>query len=362
MSTKFDKTLPYLLGVGLALLPMQRFYGLGVTGLMLILFTSCWTVYRHWRDVVHAPKIVLCFVLILALLAVAVPGSTTYAKFFMLGMICVFLTGTILGPDVFVPLGISAVIGGLSVLVTIGLNDFTRSGGMYHVSNYNESTGVILLGTIFWRHRYQWLLLPVAVAGALATGADEALVIIAMLGAAVILRRDISWKVLSTVALITIPFITLAFPNSPTKNLWATIPATYHTVFHNEASAKVGVQYEVEADLNNRLRIVVDSFKDVRLFGHGYQPDNVLTTTIHSVPVRLLWELGPLAVLCWIGLIVYGIWKTSWKYAFVALVAASLFDHYPWTQLAPYFFVLLGVCSWSSKESDRIFTHAKTIH
>ena len=116
-----------------------------------------------------------------------------------------------------------------------------------------------------------------------------------------------------------------------------------------------GQTIAVEANWDNRWSAITESFNDVKVFGHGYQPDNVKWQTIHNIPVRVLWELGVFGLLAWLGLIIYGLWKTSWKYAFIAVVAAGLFDHFMWTQLTPFFFALLGVSSWKQGESDKIY-------
>jgi len=34
--------------------------------------------------------------------------------------------------------------------------------------------------------------------------------------------------------------------------------------------------------------------------------------------------------------------RTRWKYAWVSVVALSVFDHYIWDQLAPAFWLLVG--------------------
>jgi len=361
------KYLPYLLGIGLAIMPIQRIHFVAISGLAIILFVSLYVVYIKWREVVKIPRALLILVTVLALLAVFIPGSTTYAKFYIVGMWCVFFAAYALGPKVLTPLGIGAIVGGLSVIIISIVYDFARSGGIYHVLNYNQATGVILLGTILWRWKYQWVVVPIAVLGALFTGADEAFAIIAVLGLAVLIRRDWGKRLIPTMLVVLVPFVFLLLPSNPVQKLWDTIPMTIRAVTQQEVTlpqqevtlpqqeVDTSRQSKVTADLNNRWSIITSSLKDVQLFGHGYEPDNVETSTIHNTPVRILWELGPLGLICWLGLIVYGLCRTTWKYAFVAVIGAGLFDHFVWTQLAPYFFVLLGVCIWYPGSPDLIF-------
>ena len=358
-----NNVLPYLLGIGLAIMPIHRIFFVAIAGLAIILFVSMYVVYMNWREIKKVPKVLLVLVLVLTLLAVFVPESTTYARMYIIGMLCVFLAASILGPKVFIPVGIGAIVGGLSVIVFSIVTDFTRTGGMYQVENYNLATGVILIGAVLWRCKWQWVTIPIAVLGALATGADEAFVIIAVVGLAVLIRRDWSRRIIPTVLVVLVPIVFLLTPNNPAQKLWDTIPLSFHAVMQQTDTPQQEVvpsrQADITSDINNRWNIITTSLKDVKLLGHGYEPDNVETSTIHNVPVRVLYELGPLGLLCWLGLIIWGLLKTSWKYAFVAVIGASLFDHFMWTQLTPYFFVLLGVCTWLPKEKDWIFRSVK---
>lgn len=349
-----DNILPYLLGAALAIMPVQRVYFVAVSGLAVVLFVSTWITYTHIREIVRIPKILLTLTIALVLLAAIIPGATAYARMYILGMFCVFFASYILGPKVLISLGIGSIIGGMSVLVVSVLSDFERSGGIYHLVNYNQATGAILLGTILWRWKYQWLLIPVALVGALFTGADEAFVVVAVLGLLVLLRKDVSWRVIPSAAVVLIPLIVLLLPSNPIQRLWATIPASLH-VLQGRNTEVNSLPQIVRSDWNNRWNAIVDSLHDVRILGHGYQPDNVKWQSIHNVPVRVLHELGPLGLLIWLALMAYGLCKTSWKYAFIAITSMSLFDHFIWTQLTPYFFVLLGVCTWLPNKSDRIF-------
>jgi len=47
--------------------------------------------------------------------------------------------------------------------------------------------------------------------------------------------------------------------------------------------------------------------------------------------------------------------RTRWKYAFVAVLALSVWDHFIWTQFAPLWWALVGVATVSEVKSDLIF-------
>jgi len=73
------------------------------------------------------------------------------------------------------------------------------------------------------------------------------------------------------------------------------------------------------------------------------------------VPLIIVDQIGPLAGLAWLWVTIACLVKTKWRYAFIAVIALSLFDHYIWTQAAPYWWVLVGVSTTSTIKSDLIF-------
>lgn len=356
---------------------MQGFYPVALGGLALTFSLALWVTYTHWKEVLKLPKIVLILAGTLVILAASIP-TTSFERMYALGMGCTLIAASILGSAILTPLGIGAIIGSIGGVLLSFLSSplstssflLARGGGIYSPSNYNTAAGVILLGVVLWRWKYQWLAIPIAILGALATGADEAFVVIAVVGFVVLIRRDWSLKILPTVAVLLIPLILLLAAPSYIQNLWQVSQATLRTITNSNNiegttySSNGNLYYTSQQTLANiakydlafRWLPITNSFKDIKPFGHGYAPYDWLYTTVHNVPLRVLYELGPLGLLAWLGLIIWGLKRTTWIYAFTAVIAASLFDHYMWTQLSPYFFTLLGVASIKREDSDRIFS------
>ncbi len=354
-----DKVLPYSMGIGLAVIPVHRVQLMAALGLALVLTVAVAVTYRHWRETLRMPKVILFPAVVITVLAL-VSGGDLYGKMYAVGMLCILCSARVLGVELLKPIGIVAVIGGISVVVAAVLGGFARTGGMYQSVNYNLAMGAIGMGAVLWRFKYQWVVLCIALLGMLFTGSDEAFVVIAVVGLAVIVRRDWNWKcaVVGAVDLLLAGLV--AFTG--VGRLWETVPAIARAAIGSEKSSDSlsEAQRMAVVSWKTRIQTVSDSLRDIKLFGHGYAPDNVKYTTVHNVPLRVLYEIGPLGMLSWLWVVGYGLWKTTWKYAFTAVIGMSVFDHFLWTQLAPYFWVLLGVCSYY-KKPDIIFRKVESV-
>jgi len=98
--------------------------------------------------------------------------------------------------------------------------------------------------------------------------------------------------------------------------------------------------------LEMRWLVIKDAVTDIQPLGIGYGLTNFTSHTVHNVPLIIIQQLGwpgILAALAWLWVTVWCLRKTRWKYAWVAVIALSIFDHYIWSQLAPYFWCLVGV-------------------
>ena len=145
--------------------------------------------------------------------------------------------------------------------------------------------------------------------------------------------------------------ILVCIPLGIIQQLWYTTPirveAAITTDIDNEAKMDTAIGY--------RWGPWGLALQDIRLLGHGYEPSNVRGGTIHNVPLRILYELGPLAATAWIAIIVYLFVKSKRKYIPTAILALALFDHFLWTQLCAYMFVAIGIATRNDSISDYIF-------
>jgi hypothetical protein len=79
--------------------------------------------------------------------------------------------------------------------------------------------------------------------------------------------------------------------------------------------------------------------------------------TVYNVPLVIVQQVGILAALAWVFLIIYSLIKSKWKYAFIVVIALGLFDSYMWAQLGIFVVVLLGVASLNEIKTDLIFRY-----
>jgi len=113
-----------------------------------------------------------------------------------------------------------------------------------------------------------------------------------------------------------------------------------------------------------RWLVIRDAMTDIQPLGIGYGLTNFRPTTVHNVPLILIQQMGwpgMLAAIAWLWVTIWCLRRTRWKYAWVSVVALSFFDHYIWTQLAPYFWCLVGISTAGSTlegENDLIFRRA----
>jgi hypothetical protein len=105
----------------------------------------------------------------------------------------------------------------------------------------------------------------------------------------------------------------------------------------------------------SRWVVAKKALSDIQILGHGYKPGLAEPFTVHNVPLVIVDQIGPLAGLAWLVVSLWCLIKTKWKYAWIAVIAMGVWDHYVWTQFAPYFWVLVGVSTTSKITSDRIF-------
>jgi hypothetical protein len=244
------------------------------------------------------------------------------------------------------------VIAGAIIIVVFGLlNPGESTGGL--ITNYCASAGFLVFGAVVNRGRWQWALIAVALAGLFFIGALEAAFIVAVLGVVVIIRWDVNRRFLIVAGSMAFLIV-----------LWSVlghIAPLYMQNFNLDTlfylvTGKVALNsYTVDLLTTYRWEVIVGALRNISLIGHGYYLGTATGNIVHNVPVIIIHQVGPLAAIAWTFVTVYCLIKTRWKYAWVAVIAMCLFDHYIWTQLAPYWWLLVGVSTSTSIKTDRIF-------
>ena len=130
----------------------------------------------------------------------------------------------------------------------------------------------------------------------------------------------------------------------------------------NETASPYGDVGVPRNAIGYRLEVIKDAMTHIKPLGEGYNlTDFSRSPNVHNVPLVLVQQLGYpgiLAGLAWLWVSVWCLVKTRWKYAFICIFALSFWDHYVFTQLAPVWWVLVGVSTAPASDnikSDLLF-------
>lgn len=90
----------------------------------------------------------------------------------------------------------------------------------------------------------------------------------------------------------------------------------------------------------------VDYFQNGNLlYGEGWNWDTT-KQTIHNAPLKLASQYGLVAGVSWLGIFFWALWRhrrTKYFYAFLLVLGAGMLDHYLWTYMAIWPFIILGL-------------------
>jgi len=364
------------IGAGIALSPIHNQYlthlasnangetlfFLPAFGYLLLIMGAGLFLLNNWHRVREVGwgdrRIVGClFFIVLAISASGAAYTGLEARFAPMGMglalFALYLCGRVLGKDMFLPLAVGAVIASLGVIAHQIVYPGVITGGFVFEQNYDIVVGYVLLGTALYIHKWQWVLAGLALVAILLTGSPEGLFALGVVGVAVLWRRDWGKKlaiVLAPVAVIVV--LGLVSGYGPTLYGYAGKIIGGETASPYSGEGVNAIQY--------RLQVIEDAMTHIKPLGEGYNlTDFGRSANVHNVPLVLVQQLGYLGILAgmaWLFVSVYCLVKTKWKYAWVAILALSVFDHFIWTQLGVVWWVLVGVSTAPDNiKSDLLF-------
>jgi len=119
----------------------------------------------------------------------------------------------------------------------------------------------------------------------------------------------------------------------------------------------------VESAVGYRIGVMDTALTNLEPLVAGYNITKFNKTFVHNVPLIIVQQLGwpgIVAGVAWMWIVIWGIVKTKWKYAWWLMLILSVWDHFTWTQLAPWFWALAGVSSATvgNIRSDLVFRNA----
>jgi len=371
---KLNRKWAIIIGIGLALFPIHNLWLTEVTSIggMAILHLPAigaiiWImgillfIRNNWGNLDWGDKKILIPLLVIVVsmgLSGFINGESLGDKvsplFMGMALFSAYVVSRSLGKDIFKML-IPFVCLGAVISIIIGiLNPGVPSGGL--ITNHCASAGFLIFGALINQGKWQWLLIIVALIGVFFIGTLEAVFILGILGITVLVRRDFSRRFLiaSGVLVGLIGLLAVLGYLIPlyegNQNVTALVD-----VIKGEAPLDEGAITRITT---GRQVAIIDAVKNTSIFGHGYSLSTVAGWIVHNIPLIIYHQIGPVAAVAWLFATVYCLIKTKWKYAWIAVMAMCVFDHYIWTQFGAYWWVLIGVSTTSTIKSDLIFRKA----
>ena len=366
-----------LIGAGLALSPIHNLWLTNLTtteqgetlfflpafGYLLLIMGVGMFLLHNWEKVkarglgdrrIWIPLLVI--VGAIGLSGIAIDGSVQ-DKIAPLGMgavlFALYLAARILGRELFYPLAVGAAIGSLGIILHHAVYPGVSTGGFIFEFNFDIATGYILLGAALFVHRWRWQLASLAIVALLMSGAPEAVFTLGVVGLFGLFRKDWSRKVVPVAVVLVLLLIAglatglLQGAYSYVRDSITQTPTAHYTSPDGE--------HRLVSPLAIRWLVIRDAMTNIRPLGEGYGLTNFTPHTVHNVPLIIIQQLGwpgVLAALAWLWVTIRCLRKTRWKYAWVAIIALSIFDHFLWTQLAPVFWILVGASTIPDSIND----------
>jgi hypothetical protein len=265
-----------------------------------------------------------------------------------------YIVARILGKQLFYMLIPFVILG--SIIATVqGIFNPGVPASIAHglITNYCAYAGFLIFGVVVNKNKWQWLLCLVAVIGVFFIGSLEGMFVVAVLAITILIRKDFSKKLLIVAgSLIILAGIFLALGYLTKLYEGNNNIAVLFNLFSNN----INTNEQTMSDLRSgRWTVIIEAMKDIRVFGYGFSLSTVDGGIVHNIPLIIVDQIGILGALAFSFVTVYCLIKTKFKYAFIAVIAMGIFDHYLWTQLTPYWWILIGIALTSNIKDDLIF-------
>lgn len=380
-----NKTLCWLIGSSLILIPMHWYSApLATFGVMFsVIFSLMYIGFNYGRFQFGKPIVYIPMAIIAGSIGIAgiLNGNAAPSISIGLSMFVFYLVGVNLKESVFKPFMVMVIIEAVSIIVITltGFGGGARNGGIYSLTNYDMAAGILIFGFVVSAIKYQWWLSAVAVTGLLFLQAEEGLFALAVLVIAIIVRRDFSKKMLLPVGITAVLLVgvfgAIAYDVGPMKR--AIIPLEGKAELAVDALITNGQVYRmvdngksydiVPLNRGQILNILTGDRwlvhwrlnRPIQPFGYGYNMTNYYYGIPHNILLIIIDQVGILALLAWLFVVGYCLVKTKYKYAFIAVLALGVFDHYIWTEVGFWWWVLVGVATASTIKRDLIFKGVK---
>jgi hypothetical protein len=376
---KFNQRWALIIGFGMALTPMhssvltELVTNDGTVGFFIPAFghaiwimATLWYCNYNWvivKESVKSIQKIILIPLIVIVVSMAVSGFITgdtlsdkVSPLLMgISLLSLFIVSRVMGKAIFLAFVPMVVIISISCVAYGLISPGQYTGGL--ITNYCAAAGYLILGTIINPGKWQWVLIIVASIGVFFIGALEAVFILGVLAIVMMFRRDWGKRlvVLSIVMAVGIGVWAIMGHLTPLYEGNQNLSTLFQMI-----TGSVNINTETMVALTSgRWEVIIQALKDTQILGHGYSLSTVEGGIVHNLPLIIMHQIRPLAALAWAFITVYCLVKTRWVYAWVAIIAVCVFDHYLWTQFTPLWWALVGVSTVSGLKSDLIWKRSE---
>jgi len=373
-----QKRISWALGLGLVLFPIHNIRQPGIELISipaigtLILVFAVWFAYLRgkWSLGPKAVWIPLAMISLSIVVSGILEWSYRGTGTSLTGLLLftVYLACRWLGKDVFKVFLIAIAIEGAFILHQAITHPGVRTGGFFggaldrEWTNYAMALRLMAFGTLagmtVLAPSKRWWLLPPVVLLLVLTGAEETLLVGSIMLIALLVRRDWNKKLLVIPAVLVV-LVLLMLPSG--------IPQSLYWRFSDRIDAVADTNTDEFERFNyasgHRLSVYSNVIHNISPVGHGYyitEFGDANTSVPHNVPMMITDQVGPVAAVAWVFVILYLATRTRYRYLFIGILAMSILDHAIWTQAAPWWWAAAGVATNSTPEgdTDRIFNYA----
>ena len=394
MGMNTNKWYPSIIGAGLALGPIHNsflteltsinatkyypgdpYFFIPTFGYILLILGIGFFVLNNWIRVhkvglgpsqIYIPLLIIVIAMGLTGITENGLGARLAPLFSGVAFFTLYVVGRVLGKSILFPMAIGAFIAILGIFAYSVVNPGVINGGYLFIShiyddnwillkkgtNYDISAGYILLATSVFIHRYRPILIVLGLIAMIISGSPEGIFAGGIFCLVIIIRKDWHKKLLYA-----------AIPIAILISLWLSINNftllnyTKQIITFKPLIAASGLPGEDV--IGYRMNVIKKALINIKPFGEGYNLTNFgKMQNVHNVPLVLIQQMGYigiLAALAWLWVAIYCLIKTKWRYAWIMILTLSIWDHFIWTQLGPWFWVIAGISSGPFIISDRIF-------
>ena len=383
-NTASNRVIAYIIGFALAIYPINNdhqpllhYFFLPTVGLgLLAIAVLLYCIESDWH-LSLGPKWVWIPMFTIALsmtVRIAITPNMTAVASALYGwvLVCLYLVVRDLGKDIVKILLPFVIVEALSVIVYgLWINPGQIAGGLItsppsalHEANYEIAAGYLIFGAVLLRGKWQWLLIGLVMVALFFTGSTEALFIVGVLGLVVLIRRDWGkrlWVPLGYLLLVVAAWTAVGHTSQLYQYAKDRIEAVRAVVTGQQTIVIQGQTHDSsqfgELILHGRLQVAIDAIKNVSWLGHGVVLDDNSANPVHNVPLIIMDQIGPVAAIAWLFMVIMLTIKTKWKYAWIAVLTMSLFDHFIYDQLGGWLYLLAGLSTveLGKQKSDLIF-------